>query len=654
MTFTSILQVFEETVARFPDRIAIQQGQRSLTYRDLNARADLLADALMRLGVHKRAIVAIYLDACVEYVVAMLSIMKAGTIFMPLTPNFPSRHMGAVVRKTRPAAFVTHHSLEKALTRKLEENRITVQDNHLLRLNGTSAFAVSHDWIKQDVRRSHLPSRPISEHFTEDLEDACYLITTSGSTGKPKAILGSLRGLSHFIHWETRELKLDETTRASLLSAVTFDVSLRDIWVPLCIGGTLCIPDEQMKSSGTLLAKWLKDSRISLVHIVPTLFRLITRSIETNNVYMENVFPDLKYILLAGEVLYGIDILRWKAAAKCQAQLYNLYGPSETTLAKLFMPIAEENLSPNESIPLGRPIPGAEAMVLEDGKPCTIGEVGEIYIRTPYMSKGYIDDVGLNEAAFVQNPLVEHRDIVYKTGDLGRYLHDMTIKFEGRVDTQIKLRGIRIETGEIETHLREHPDLIDAAVVAREDASQAMTLIAYVVPLPGKKPTVETLRPYLSERLPGYMVPSKFITLPDLPLTHNGKIDRTALPAPKASRPEMATLFVPPASRLEQSLAAIWCRVLNLDRVGIDDSFFDLGGTSLLVVRMLSAIGDELGITLSVGELFQAPTIKQISRLLTSRQTDLLSTGDIEARALRKRAVASRRRKAFHRTHSLK
>jgi acyl carrier protein len=330
-----------------------------------------------------------------------------------------------------------------------------------------------------------------------------------------------------------------------------------------------------------------------------------------------------------------------------QAELVNIYGPTETTLAKFFYRINDENITANEMIPVGKPIPDTEVLIIKDNRQCGIGETGEVYIKTPFCSKGYYNDPALTDASFIQNPLVSgDRDIVYKSGDLGEFINNDTLRLVGRVDDQIKLYGNRVEINEIEVDLREHPYVSQAAVAAKKDPFGNLRLIGYIVPEKEGVPTVESLRRFLEKKLPDYMVPSMFVNLGELPLTHNQKINRRALPEPDRSRPVMEQAFVSPSSTLEKNLSAIWSKVLGLDRVGIHDNFFDLGGTSILSMHVSTRIQENIGIEIAVVKLFQYPTISSLAKYLAQQQTDQPSYEEALNRAQQRKAALARQRRS--------
>ncbi len=640
-----IHRVFENIVERFPKNIAAEDSARCVTYQELNAYANRIADAIDELNVNAKSIVGIYFEASIEYIAVVLGVLKAGAIFMPLSPRFPDKRLISILNNTEPNIFITGAHLENELTLKLKNPGLSLCAKHMLVLKDRSTFRVKVLPSGTSVANEHNMTDENLPLRTEP-DDGCYIVTTSASTGEPKAILGCQKGLTHFIRWEIDEFGLNNGVRVSLLSPVTFDVSLRDIFIPLIAGGTLCIPDEETRHHPGKLFKWMQDSDITLTHIVPTLFRLVTREIKDLG-GSEDALPNLEYVLIAGEALYGSDVIKWRQATGNRVELVNIYGPSETTLAKLFFRIRDEEFVPHEIVPIGKPIPNTEILLFRNGQLCAAGETGEIYIKTPFMSKGYYKAPKLNRMSFVQNPLVtDRKDIIYKTGDQGKLMPGGNLRFEGRLDGQIKLYGNRVEIGEIEVLLRQHPQVREAAVAAREDAFGNKRLVGYVVPEQGEKLTVDSLRRFIGDKLPDYMVPAVYVTLKALPLTHNEKIDRRALPEPDQARPEMEQPYVSPSTVLERALSGIWCYVLGLERVGVHDNFFDLGGTSILAAKLTMLLEKELGIELPIVKLYQYANIGFLAEYLSQGQSYQPSYEKVQDRAERRRAAFSRRKRS--------
>ncbi|MGD9732735.1 MAG: amino acid adenylation domain-containing protein [Desulfamplus sp.] len=645
-------RVFEHTAEEFPDRAAIeeigkegeqeeqQQKQKSsITYKELNAKANKTARSLQEIGVKESVVVGLRLPAGIDYIIAALAVLKAGGIFMPLDADAPPKRLEFILKKTEPHIIVNKESLAKIVS---ESDRFS----------------------------------EANLEFTPEPQSANYIIFTSGSTGEPKAILGKHVSLSHFIHWEISAFGFDENVRASLFAPTTFDVSFRDIFVPLLCGGTVCIPESETMRNTPRLVDWLESSRITLVHCVPTMFRLIRKELKArkdiyelskttdkshknlDNEYKSqnihyNPLPELQNILLAGEALYGSDVIEWIDLAGERIKLTNLYGPSETTLAKIHYRIKDKPSEPNRIIPLGEPISNTAVLILKDNRLCKVGEIGEIHIKTPFCSHGYYKEPELTAKSFIQNPLITETDIIYKTGDLGRYLQDHQVEFIGRLDSQVKINGIRIELSEIESHLFAHKAIERPVVVAHAAAEHESKLVCYYTlkdsvqslkerdsvnsmksenrdndseSVENIDVTPASLRAYLSDFLPSYMIPSFFVRLNEFPLNLNGKIDRRRLPKPEDLLYDRIP-YAPPSNDQEQKLAAIFSEVLGIDKVGVNTPFFDLGGNSLNAIRIISRIFAEFRVEIAIRDFFENPSICQLSRLLDdSSKTNINKT----------------------------
>jgi hypothetical protein len=383
---------------------------------------------------------------------------------------------------------------------------------------------------------------------------------------------------------------------------------LRDIFVPLCAGGTSCVPEhDEIITDTRELVSWLDRERISLIHCVPTLFRaLLNEDLQADH------FRALRYVLLSGEALLPADVGRWMEVFGQRVKLINLYGTSETTMAKFIYQVQPGD-EKRRSVPVGKPMPGARALIVdEDGRACPPGAIGEIYIRTPYRTLGYYKQPELTSEVFITNPFNnDPADIVYKTGDLGRMLEDGNIELLGRRDQQVKIRGVRVELEEINNLVRGVAGVNDVAVVDQKDASGGNYLCAYVVGNGELK--LNALREHLQERLPNSMVPSAFVFMERLPRTISGKVDRRALRSPrqmlKANKSECAE----PLTAVEEVLASLWSKVLGLEQVGVYDNFFELGGHSLLATQILARIRDVFHAEVPLRQLFETPTVSGLA-----------------------------------------
>jgi amino acid adenylation domain-containing protein len=577
MTFESVQDLFSRTAAQHGSRTAIDRVGSGITYRDLEVRSNRLASLLLARGVPRGSVVAIVADDRVAVVTAMLAVLKAGCAFAPLDPNAPPKRLEAMVAEADPAWFLA----ETRLLPLIEG----IENAQILRLD---------DLQEGDPSHPGLVAGP---------DDMAYLYFTSGSTGRPKGIAGRLQGIDHFIRWEIETLGAGPGTRVSQLTTPSFDAFLRDVFVPLCSGGTVCVPESrEAVLDASRLIDWLDLEEIEIVHCVPSLFRSIL-----NGALSPAYFAAMKHVLLAGEHLLPADVGRWMDVFGERIRLVNLYGPSETTMTKLFYFVTAADRE-RKSIPIGKPMPGAQALVIgANGKPAPPGTIGEILLRTPYRSLGYYRQPELTAEAFVQNPFnPAPGDVVYRTGDLGRLLKDGNFELLGRRDSQVKIRGVRVEIAEVENQLRSHPAVRDVAVVDRDNAAGGKSLCAYVVL--SEETDAGALREALLAALPDAFVPDWFVPLDELPRTLTGKVDRKALPSPDSVRLQDAA-FTAPRSLTEELLAGIWCELLELKQVGIHQSFFAVGGHSLLATQLLSRIRSTFEVELPLNRLFEAPTI---------------------------------------------
>lgn len=585
MTNGSVHLLFQDTAQRDPGAIAISEGQTTTTYGTLNERSNGIAALLGEHGVRPGTVVGMWFRPCAGYVAAMLGAMKCGAAFLPLDPATPDRRLESILATAEPALIVTGPAAADELSGALSRA-------------STDLPAVSIDAAAPRETVSCPDPGPGSP---------CYLMFTSGSTGTPKAVAGVHGGLCHFIQWEIAEFGLGTDCRVSLLAAPTFDVSLRDILAPLLSGGTLCIPDDLR--SGVHL-DWVQAQGITHMHCVPSVFRLFIHELREG----EMALPALRRILLAGEPLYARDVEAWREKMGYETELVNLYGPTETTLAKAFYRIAEIPVTENGMIPLGRPIPDGSLLVIRDGTLCGAGEIGEIYVRTPHRSLGYYGDPVLTAERFIPNPLSgDPEDVVYRTGDLGRYGADDVVEFVGRLDNQVKINGIRVELGEVEHNLRRHPDITEAAAAAHPNAEGGLTLAAYFTS--EQDLSADSVRRHLAGYMSVNTLPGHIVRLDSLPLNLHGKVDRKALPKPEDMLYADSGCSAP-EGEIEEKLAVLWSQVLGIERVGVDRAFLDLGGDSLKAIRLVGQVFKNFGVELELGVLFEDATIRSVARQL--------------------------------------
>ncbi len=463
-------------------------------------------------------------------------------------------------------------------------------------------------------------SSPEDPRANVDANDIAYVAFTSGSTGTPKGILGRHGPLTLFAPWAQNLFGLNETERFSMLSGIAHDPLHRDIFTPLQLGATICIPDPEDLAAPPQLVAWFNERKITVSNLTPAMAQLLC---ETTWTTTPSEIPSLRHAFLVGDVLTKHDASRLKVLAP-SLTCVNLYGSTETQRAVGYFIVPDLNTGrttrslDKEVLPLGRGIQEVQLLLLNSAQQMSgVGEVGEIHFRSPHLARGYLGDTALTNERFVSNPFTDSQsDRLYRTGDLGRYLPDGNVEFLRRADRQVKVRGFRIELGEVEAVLTAHADVRQAVVVLREKSSTEKYLVGYVVLAQGSKLSITDLRRNLIEKLPDYMVPSDFVILDAMPLTPNGKVDHAALPAPDPSVRNLEEGFVAPRTDTEETLASIWETVLKVDRVGINDNFFELGGHSLLATQAVGRIRNALQIDLPLRALFEAPTIKGLTEKL--------------------------------------
>lgn len=581
MKHESIQQVFSRVAAQHASRVAVERGNRVVTYAEMETESNRLANFLIAAGAGKGSIVAIVAGDPARIVTAMLGILKAGCAFAPFDPRMPSHRLKTMAEEIKPGWYV-------------------VELDHLGKvadLGNVNVICFDSPEFRQFTSTTH-------PGIESDPDDLCSIFFTSGSTGKPKGIAGRLKGIAHFVVWEAALLGLEPGARVSQFTSPSFDGFLKDVFVPLCVGGAVCAPeDRELTLDSPRLVKWIEQTRLNVVHCVPSVFRqIINVGLKSHN------FPELRWVVMAGEPLLPADVARWTDTFGERIRLVNLYGPTETTLTKLFH-VVEVSDKDRRSVPIGKPLPGTAAVVIDpQGKACPPGEVGEILIRTPYRAHGYYNQPQLTAEVFVPNPLSNNpNDIVYRTGDYGRLLEDGNFEFVSRKDHQVKVRGVRIELTEIENLLRAHRSVADVAVVDREDAMGNKYLCAYVVL--NRKVEPGEIKQHLAKSLPDFMMPSAIMELDALPHTPNGKVDRQALPAPAADHRK----YVAPRTAVEEVIAGIWSEVLRVEQIGVEDNFFDLGGHSLLGTLVILRLSSALQVDVPLYRLFEGPTVAQLS-----------------------------------------
>ncbi len=618
-----IQQLFEEQVERTPDNVAVVFEGRQLTYAQLNARANQLAHYLRTLNVGPEVLVGICIERSLEMVIGLLGILKAGGAYVPVDPTYPKERVASMLEDTQAPVLLTQ---QRVLAGLVEDrgSKPVLSPSAMLRIN--SAEGIEDGDPRSSIFNSRIQVvcldtewEAIAQESEENAvrctsaRNAAYVIYTSGSTGQPKGVMIEHCGLSNTLDWLTDRLELSAKDRCLLKTPITFDAAGREFFPTLIAGGSLIIAEAQGHRDSRYIAEIIRNQRISIFHCVPSLLRLLMEEPALDGAVA------LRAVMCGGEVLPPQVVMRFQH--RSGAKLYNVYGPTEAIIDSTYWLC--EGVSAHSTIPIGRPIPNARMYILDEAlRPVPLGVPGNLHIGGASLARGYLNRPELTAEKFVPNPFSEEPGArLYKTGDLARYLPDGNIEFLGRVDHQVKIRGFRIELGEIEAALDQHPAVREAVVLAPEDAPGEKRLVAYVVADRDPVPTTTDLRSFLKEKLPEHMVPALFVLLDALPLMPNGKVDRRALPAPDRTRPELDKEFVPPRTPAEELLSEIWAQVLDIERVGIYDNFFDLGGHSLLATQVVSRIREAFQVELPLRRLFEVPTVAGLAESIAVAQS---------------------------------
>jgi amino acid adenylation domain-containing protein/thioester reductase-like protein len=611
-----IRQLFEKQVELTPNAVAVEFGDdrseasrrvnQQFTYNELNYRANQLAHYLRSLGVKPNALVGLCVERSLEMVIGLLGILKAGGAYVPLDPEYPQERLSFILEDAQVKILLTQQRLI---------DRIPPNQAQLVCLDTDAGLIAqfSQDNPISDVQANHL----------------AYIIYTSGSTGQPKGIAMNQLALCNLILWHPENLKISCGAKTLQFASINFDVSFQEIFTTWCSGGTLCLIREELRRDAAALLDFIQEKAIQRIFLPFVALQQLAEVAVGN----ELVNSHLQEIITAGEQLQITPaISRWLSKLT-DCTLHNHYGPSESHVATSF--------TLNNSVqtwpllpPIGRPIANTQIYILDRFlQPVPVGVPGELYIAGVLLAQGYINRSELTQDKFISNPFnnskfkislsetlrEQNSKLLYKTGDLARYLPDGNIEYLGRIDNQVKIRGFRIELGEIEAVLSQHSDVEACCAIAREDIPGNKYLVAYIVPQKEQTPSVSELRSFLKSKLPEYMVPSAIVILDALPLTPNGKLDRRALPTPDLQS-QLSNKYVAPRNPIEEILSVIWAQVLKVDLVGIHDNFFELGGHSLLATQLVSRVRTNLKVELLLRSLFAAPTIAQLAPLIQQLQ----------------------------------
>ncbi|MEG4044872.1 amino acid adenylation domain-containing protein [Microcoleus sp. Pol17_C1] len=584
-------QLFEEQAERSPNRIAAVCENQQITYSELNARANQIAHYLQQLGIKPEVIVGICVDRSLEAIAGILGILKAGGAYLPLDPAMPKERLALMLQNAQTPVLLTQQHL------------ITI-------LPETKAYIVCLD--------KDIPSFSPTTFVSASPENLAYIIYTSGSTGTPKGVAIEHGQLLNYLHGIQEKLNLPSGANYATVSTFAADLGNTVIFPALCSGGCLHIISQERATDPQAMAAYFQQHSIDCLKIVPSHLQALLSASNASQILPK------KRLILGGEPLMW-NLIETIQKYNPDCSVFNHYGPTETTVGVLTYQVRMQGDRISQTVPLGRPLPNTQIYLLDSHlQPVPVGVAGELYIAGAGLARGYLNQPELTAEKFICKSLTQEPETrLYKTGDLARYLPDGNIEFIGRVDRQVKLRGFRIELGEIEAGLSHHPSVREAAVLLQENEPGNQRLVAYIVSHSKlsvqDSQLIESLRSFLKEKLPEYMIPSAFVVLKALPLTPNGKIDRQALPAPSVAA-NFTDTFVGPRTPGEEILAGIWSQLLNLKKVGIHDNFFELGGHSLLITQLLAKVRESFQVELPLRVLFEAPTVAGLAEKIEIQQ----------------------------------
>lgn len=609
----TLKKLFERQVEKSPGAVALVYDKETLTYRELNKRANQLAHHLRSLGVGPEVLVGVFMERSLEMVIALYGILKAGGAYVPFDPDYPKERLAFMMEDTQVPIMLTQNHLPG----KLPENTVRV-------------ISMDSNW-KNISKES--PNNLILKTRSDNL---AYVIYTSGSTGRPKGVMNCHEGICNRLLWMQEEYQLTVADCVIQKTPFSFDVSVWEFFWPLFFGARLVVAPPESHKDPSLLMDLINIHNVTTIHFVPSMLRMF---LENNHA---NQCPSLQRVICSGEALpYDLQQLFFSTF---NCELHNLYGPTEAAVDVTYW--ACDRNSTRTIVPIGRPVANTQIYILDKGQqPVPVGIPGELHIGGIQVARGYLNRGELTDEKFIADPFKkDSKSRLYKTGDVARYLPGGEIEYLGRMDFQVKIRGLRMELGEIEAVLCMHPQISRAVVLAGDDNAGEQRLIAYVVSAQNPKPSIESLREGLLKKLPEYMVPALFIFIEEMPLSTNGKVDRKALPEPSLARPELDQAYVPPSTSLEKNMVEIWKQVLSIEKIGIHDNFFTLGGSSLLVVQAVALVNEKLNLNLPVVKMLQYQTINELTKSLMEDKNTRPSNGKENDRS-RRRIVSLYRRK---------
>jgi len=608
-------QLFEEHVESDPDKTAVIVGDRSLTYRALDHRANQIAHYLRRRGVVPDTLVALCLDRSEDMIASILGVLKAGAAYLPIDPAYPEDRQRFILDDSKVSHLITARGLIGNVADKVR----TV--------------------VELDTDRAAIASEPVVAPVRNTvLENMAYCIYTSGSTGTPKGVILDHRNAVRLMKNEKFQFDFTRDDVWTMFHSYCFDFSVWEMYGALLYGGTLVVVPESARDPQSFLPI-LSRHDVTVLNQTPGAFSLLVQHALSGS---QRPQLSLRYVIFGGEALDPVQLTQWHAAYP-SVTLVNMYGITETTVHVTFKALTADDVGSNVSN-VGKPIPTMTTYVMGSAQGLLpVGVVGELHVGGDGVARGYLHRPDLTADRLAPHAFGAGARI-YKSGDLGRFLANGDIEYRGRIDHQVKIRGFRIEPGEVESAINSHSGVRESIVVARDDASGSKRLVAYLVPEDGAAPSIPELRNSLRAKLPDHMVPSVLVTLDRLPLTANGKVDRRALPDPGGARAQVAAPFIAAESEAEKKIAAIWQEALGVEKVGIDDNFFDAGGHSLLMINVQWKLKAAFERDVALVDMFEHPTVRSLAEHL-GRKNEGRDYTAIQSRAQARVAAVKQRKR---------
>ncbi len=595
----TIVDLFEEQAARTPEATAIIFKDEQLTYKELNERCNQLAHYLKSKDVKEETLVPIFIERSIEMIVGILGILKAGAAYVPIDTEYPKERIQYMLGDLKARIMVSNEYGKSKLQGIVEDIFIIEPGNRLFNLNNQPLY--------------NPQTRPKANHLA-------YMIYTSGSTGKPKGAAVTHSGVTNLLLWYIKEFSITHKDKNLIISSPAFDLTQKNIFSPLLVGGTIVLPDLHYYDS-SLIIKCIREKSVTIINCAPSAFYPLV----VDNINLSGL-NSLRLVVLGGEPIHLKQLENWILQEDYECEIVNSYGPTECTDIATFFRMKTPKEFINKVIPIGKPNNNVQLLVLnkfEQLQP--IGVFGEICISGDSLGAGYVNDKVLTDEKFIEISISKDaKTRIYKTGDVGRWREEGNIEYLGRKDNQVKINGNRIELGEIESALNQHSAIQQAVVLTREDSPGSQRLVAYIVAHHKHIPTSE-LHQFLIKKLPEYMVPSVFVFLKSMPVTPHGKIDRSSLPVPDQERIEMRGTSVP-KNAIELKLKNIWEECLKVSSIGVDENFFELGGNSIQAAQLFSSIRKNMGKQLPLSILFKAPTIEELAIYVSEESPEIFGS----------------------------